>query len=88
MCLIWNLKNIKQKKAAGEEKQKNKNKAMINDSLGVYSLDVQAVLLLPYLMRFSAYCKAKLKVCNYTVYNLINGEVNWFFFFVAWGQFK
>lgn len=70
------------------EKEKDKERALSNESLGVYTVDVQAVLLLPNIMSSSAYYKTKLKLHNYTIYNMKNAEVNCFLWHEANGSLE
>ncbi|GFO42349.1 hypothetical protein PoB_006885400 [Plakobranchus ocellatus] len=63
------------KEAAQEEKRRDKADAADSDGPMVLCMDVQRVLLAPYLQASALYYKTKLQVHNFTVYNLHTRDV-------------
>ncbi|CAK1594879.1 unnamed protein product [Parnassius mnemosyne] len=57
-------------------KEKSKDKENTGADTAVYTMDMQAVLLCPRMQASATYYKTKLKVHNYTIYNLITKEDN------------
>ncbi|XP_046673056.1 uncharacterized protein LOC124362522 isoform X1 [Homalodisca vitripennis] len=71
--------HIKLKEEAREEKDKDKKEAKENKCI-VYSSDVQAVKLCPFLNASALYYKTKLNIHNFTMYNLASKDVQCFWF--------
>ncbi|CAG4977983.1 unnamed protein product [Parnassius apollo] len=65
--------HLKKKETARQNKDNDKNNT--EDDVLVYTMDVQAVLLCPRIQASAVYYKTKLKVHNYTHYNLKTKEV-------------
>ncbi|CAG9793084.1 unnamed protein product [Diatraea saccharalis] len=56
------------------QSQKDKEKTETDASVEVFTMDMQSVLLCPYLKASALYYKMKLKVHNFTIYNLKSKE--------------
>lgn len=65
--------HITKKEQSRHEKDNHKNQT--DEDTLVYTMDVQAVLLCPRIQALATYYKTKLKVHNYTNYNLKTKEV-------------
>lgn len=62
-------KHMKDKDRSREEKTRDNEKAMLNEIV-VFTMDLQAVKICPYLKASALYYKSKLCVHNFTMYNL------------------
>ncbi|XP_069673203.1 uncharacterized protein [Periplaneta americana] len=73
------LQHDEKKKEARKEKEKDKEDAQMELS-NVFTMDLQAVKIVPYVQASSVYYKTKLCVHNFTIYNLKNHDVVCYWF--------
>ena len=71
--------HIKMKEEARVEKNKDKELAMTDDEVKVITVDLQAVLLAPFVQASAMYYKTKLACHNYTIYDLSTKDVFLYF---------
>lgn len=73
------------KECAQEEKKKDKERTLNESNLKVISMDLQRVLLCPFLLASALYYKTKLCTHNFTVYDLRDHDVLCFLWHEAEG---
>ncbi|KAK6168332.1 hypothetical protein SNE40_020889 [Patella caerulea] len=78
--------HIKRKDDARNQKDSDKERAMIDSTVKVITLDLQAVLLAPNLKASAMYYKTKLGCHNYTVYDLATKECVCYFWHEGEGE--
>ena len=66
--------NIYKRRQDEVREKKSKDKEESGQDTAVYTMDVQAVLLCPYLKAFALYYIGKLNLHNFTLYNLKTRE--------------
>ena len=69
------LKHQKRKADSRKEKEKDKIDAQTSETKLVFTMDLQAVQLCPLTKANAMYYKTKLKVHNFTIYNLASNKV-------------